>query len=493
MKTRFCIIRICLFAASVIYLPLFSGCKVGPDYVRPETSVPDQWHEKAVQGLEDGSANLQTWWTVFDDPILEDLIQRSHVDNLDLRIAYARIMEARAFLGVASGEYWPEVDGVGFYSRDRVSENGLQAPPDGSSPDQTDLYGFGVDASWEIDVFGRISRTVETAQALMEASVEDYRDVLVALYSEVAQSYINLRAVQKRIQYASDNIILQRETLELTENRREAGLVPQLDVEQAKLVLSSTESVIPQLRQFEAQAIHRLGVLLGQPPAALYTELSTAVDVPDVPQNVAVGLPAELLRQRPDIRRAERLLASQTAQIGVATARLYPAFSLSGTFALEGQNFSDTGDWDSRTWGFGPAMRWNLFDGDRIRNTIKAEEARVELVMADYELTILEALEEVENAMVSFEQEKQRLADLNDSVVAAQKSVDLVRELYENGLTDFNNVLDMQRSLTIQQDLLAESQGAVANNLVRIYTSLGGGWSVELIEEIEENDQHNKD
>ncbi|MHC4998816.1 MAG: efflux transporter outer membrane subunit [Planctomycetota bacterium] len=493
MKTRFCIIRICLFAASVIYLPLFSGCKVGPDYVRPETSVPDQWHEKAVQGLEDGSANLQTWWTVFDDPILEDLIQRSHVDNLDLRIAYARIMEARAFLGVASGEYWPEVDGVGFYSRDRVSENGLQAPPDGSSPDQTDLYGFGVDASWEIDVFGRISRTVETAQALMEASVEDYRDVLVALYSAVAQSYIDLRAVQKRIEYTQSNAILQRGTLELTENRREAGLVPQLDVEQAKLVLSSTEAVIPTFRQVEAEAIHRLGVLLGHPPGALYEELAVTSDVPDVPQQVAVGLPTELLRQRPDIRRAERILAAQTAEIGVATAGLYPAFSLSGTFALEGQDFSDTGDWDSRAWGFGPAMRWNLFDGDRIRNTIKVREAQTEQAMADYELTVLEALEEVENAMVSFEQEKQRLADLYDSVVAAQKSVDLVRELYENGLTDFNNVLDMQRSLTIQQDLLAESQGAVANNLVRIYTSLGGGWSVELIEDIEENDQHNKD
>ncbi|MHC4554762.1 MAG: efflux transporter outer membrane subunit [Planctomycetota bacterium] len=483
MNTRVRLIRLCLLVIPVLSLSLFSGCKVGPDYERPESSVPDQWHEKAVQGLDDGSANLQTWWTVFDDPILEDLIGRSRMENLDLRIAYARVMESRALLGVASGQYWPEVDGVGFYSRDRVSENGLQAPPDGSTPDQTDLYGFGVDASWEIDVFGRISRSVEAAQASMEASVENYRDILVSLYSAVAQSYIDLRATQKRIQFTQANAVLQRGTLELTENRREAGLVPQLDVEQAKLVLASTEAVIPTFRQFEAESIHRLGVLLGHPPAALYKELAVASDVPVVPQQVAVGLPTELLRQRPDIRRAERILAAQTAEIGVATAGLYPAFSLSGTFALEGQDFSDTGDWDSRVWGFGPAMRWNLFDGDRIRNTIKVREAQTEQAMADYELTVLEALEEVENAMVSFEQEKQRLADLYDSVVAAQKSVDLVRELYENGLTDFNNVLDMQRSLTFQQDLLAESQGAVANNLVRIYTSLGGGWSVEHIEE----------
>ena len=490
MRTQISIVQTSLIVTSFLYLLLFSGCQVGPDYVSPEYSVPDQWHEQAVQGLEDGSADLQTWWTVFDDPILESLIERSHVDNLDLRIAYGRVMESRAVLGVASGQYWPGVDGVGFYSRDRVSENGLMAPPDGSSPDQTNLYGFGVDASWEIDVFGRISRSVEAAHASMEASVENYRDILVSLYSAVAQSYIDLRSVQKRIRYAQGNVILQRETLELTENRREAGLVPQLDVEQAKLVLAGTESVIPLLRQFEAQAIHRLGVLLGQPPAAFYTELSTVSDTPDVPQKVAVGLPAELLRQRPDIRRAERILAAQTAEIGVATAGLYPAFSLSGTFALEGQNFSDTGDWDSRTWGFGPAMRWNLFDGDRIRNTIKVEEARAEQAMADYELTILEALEEVENAMVSFEQEKERLEDLHNSVAAAQKSVELVRELYENGLTDFQNVLDMQRALTEQQDLMASSEGLVANNLVRIYTSLGGGWPVELIEE---NNQINED
>lgn len=490
MNTKKFLIHSTLIVTSFSLSLFVSGCRVGPDYIAPEYPVPDQWHEQAVQGLANGSANLQTWWTVFEDPVLENLIRRSHVENLDLRIAYARVMESRAFLGVASGQYWPDVDGVGFYSRDRVSENGPLAPPDGSSPDQTDLYGFGVDASWEIDVFGRISRSVEAAHASMEASVENYRDVLVSLYAEVAQSYINLRSIQKRIQFASDNVTLQQETLELTENRLDAGLVPRLDVEQAKLVLASTESVIPQLQQFESQAIHRLGVLLGRPPAALYDELSADSDVPDVPQHVAAGLPAELLRQRPDIRRAERILASQTAEIGVATAALYPAFSLSGTFALEGQDFSDTGDWDSRTWGFGPAMRWNLFDGDRIRNAIKVEEARTEQAMADYERTVLLALEEVENAMVAFEREKERLEDLFNSVAAAQESVKLVRELYDNGLTDFQNVLDMQRALTAQQDLLAESEGTVANNLVRLYTALGGGWSIEPIEE---QDQLNKD
>jgi NodT family efflux transporter outer membrane factor (OMF) lipoprotein len=489
MSRQRCFVQTGLFVISFLPLLLFSGCKVGPDYEVPEASVPDQWHEKAVQGLEDGSANLQTWWVVFNDPVLEDLIGRSRAENLDLQIAYFRIMESRALLGVASGEYWPNVDAAGFYSRDRVSENGLAAPLVGS-PDETNLHSIGVDATWEIDVFGRIGRSVESAQASMQASVEDYRDVLVSLYSEVAQSYIGLRSLQTRIQYARNNIILQRETLELTQNRYDAGLVPKLDIEQAKLVLASTEAVIPQLRQLESQAIHRLSVLLGQPPAALYDELSTVADVPDVPEQIAAGLPAELLRQRPDIRRAERILAAQTAEIGVATAGLYPVFSLSGTFALEAQNIDDVGDWDSRTWGFGPSMRWNLFDGDRIRSNIKVQEARAEQAMIDYERTVLLALEDVENAMVSFEREKERFSDLHRSVVAAQESVKLVGTLYENGLTDFQNVLDMQRSLTAQQDLMATSEGVVANNLVRIYSALGGGWSKE---QIEEKDQINKD
>jgi NodT family efflux transporter outer membrane factor (OMF) lipoprotein len=471
----------CLIVTTTAHL-LFSGCQVGPDYVRPEYSAPDQWHQKAVQGLEDGSADLQTWWKVFNDPILESLISRSYVENLDLQIAYARVMESRALLGVAAGQYWPDVDAVGTYSRSRPSENGLLAGLPVNNTDQLNLHSVGVDSSWEIDVFGRISRSVESAQAYVEASIENYRDVLVSLYSEVAQSYIDMSSIQERIRYAQNNIKLQQDTLELTRKRREAELVPELDVQQAELVLASTESTIPLLRQFEAQAIHRLSVLLGKPPAFLYEELSTASKIPDVPEDITVGLPAELLRQRPDIRSAERVLAAQTSEIGIATAGLYPAFSLSGTFALEAQQIKDIGDWDSRTWGFGPAMRWNMFDGNRIRSSIKVQEAQAEQAMVSYEQTILLALEEVENAMVALAEERQRVEALERSVLAAQKSVELVQNLYEIGLTDFQNVLDMQRALTTQQDQLAESRGRIAKNLVRIYTSLGGGWSVEIPE-----------
>jgi NodT family efflux transporter outer membrane factor (OMF) lipoprotein len=300
---------------------------------------------------------------------------------------------------------------------------------------------------------------VESAQASYQGSLENYRDVLVILYAEVALNYVELRALQTRIEYAVNNIEVQKNTLKLTENRQEAGLAPELDVQQALLNLANTESVVPQLRTQRTLVLNRLSVLLGQQPGQLEKELLTPNSVPDTPEELIVGLPAELLRQRPDIRRAERNLAAQSAQIGVATAGLYPSFSLSGTFALESQNLDDLDNWDSRTWGFGPAFRWNLFDGNRIRSNIQLEEARMEEAMIQYEQTILLALEEVEDAMVSFQEEKTRLAALERSVAAADKSVELSRELYTNGLTDFQNVLDMERALTRQQDSMAASRG----------------------------------
>ncbi len=473
-------VRLSFWVTILLTVLLFAGgCRVGPDYVRPDFQGPDQWHQQAVHGLAEGSADLQTWWKVFNDPTLEKLIQQGGIENLDLKIALARITESRALLGVATGEKWPNVDAAGAYSRSRASENGLPA----ADTDPFNLHSMGVDASWEVDVFGRISRSVESAKASMEASVEDYRDVMVSLYSDIARNYINLRSIQTRLRYAENNITLQRDTLELSRNRRDAELVPELDVQQAELVLAITESTVPSLRQSEQQTIHRLSVLLGQSPAILYDELSTGPEIPVVPEDVTVGLPAELLRQRPDIRQAERTLAAQTADIGIATAALYPSFSLSGTFALEARQMKDMGDWGSRTWGFGPSMRWNLFEGNRIRSSIKVQEAQAEQATYAYRQTVLLALEDVENSMVAFIQEQQRADALQRSVTAAEKSVTLVTTLYENGLTDFQNVLDMQRTLTDQQDQLALSQGLVAANLVRIYTALGGGWSLENIED----------
>ncbi len=464
------------FLIPLLALGLVTACAtVGPDYAPPESEVPDSWHQELTKGLSEGEAALQTWWTIFDDPVLDSLIDRAAEGNLDLRIAFARIQEARALRGVAAGERMPDLDGTGAAARSRVSEEIVPV-----LPDRTDnFFGIGLDASWEIDVWGRIRRSIESADAGFEASVENYHDVLIVLYADVASTYVEVRTLQERLRLARGNVDIQRQTVQLTKDRYEAEIASLLEVRQAELNLASTEAVIPSLDIFLYRAIYRLGVLLGQRPGALYEELASPASVPRPSEDTMVGLPVDLLRRRPDIRRAERDLAAQTARIGVATADLYPRFSLSGTFTLEATDIEDLFESGSRAWGLGPAFRWNLFDGGRVRGLIQVEEARTEQALNIYENTVLLALEDVENAMVAYTQESERRDALARSVVASEESVDLVVTLYKTGLTDFQNVLDMERALFQQQDLFAQSEGDVVQNLIRIYKALGGGWASE--------------
>ena len=507
--------------AVALWLLMPAGCLVGPNYKPPEPQMPDAWHEAATRGLAEGQSTVQTWWTVLKDPVLNDLIERSYAGNWRVKEAIARIREARATRGIATGELFPAVQGVGEYQRARVSENGLQAPPRTVSPadqlasqvgkglvsqavanatgipftvttgalglipppthsvapDQTNLSTLGFDASWEIDVFGGIRRNIESADASLQASIEVYRDVLVTLCSEVALNYVEVRTLQARLAYARANVDRQRKTLELVRNRFKTGLAPQLDVAQAESNLANSESDIPPLETGLVQAVNRLGVLLGQLPSSLHEELARTAPIPVPPADVAVGLPADLLRQRPDIRRAERELAALTAQIGVATADLYPRFSLSGRFVLQGTDVRDLGNIDSRAWSFGPSMRWNLFDGVRNVYRVKAAEAATEQAAARYEQTVLRALQEVEDAMVAYKKEQSVRDALARAVAASRQAVDLVTNLYQNGLTDFQNVLDTERTLFQQEDRLAFSEGQVTRNLIALYKALGGGWS----------------
>ena len=459
---------------------LLQGCNVGPNYVKPEVEIPDQWHQKIAEGLSEGTVVSRKWWENFNDPALTKLIETAAKSNLDVRQALLRIRQARSAFNISTGQYFPDIDVVGNYTRERASKNGLQIPLRGGDPDQTNLYNIGFDASWEIDLFGRISRSVESADASYAATIEDYHDVLVSLYAEIAANYTELRSLQSRIRYALDNINTQKETLKLTENRFDAELVPKLDVSQAKLNLANTESFVPGLRSLESQTIYRLAVLLGRYPGSLYEELKEPAGIPSQPESVQVGIPVELLRQRPDIRRAERLLAEQVANIGVAKAELYPALSLSGTFALEATRIRELGDISSRAWRIGPTVRWNIFDGNRLRENVRLRGFIAEEFYVQYEKTVLKAFEEVESAIVAYQNEKERRDAINRSVKASIKSVNLVDGLYRSGLTDFQNVLDMQRTLSDQQDRLAESQGTVIQNLISIYKAFGGGWDVEL-------------
>jgi NodT family efflux transporter outer membrane factor (OMF) lipoprotein len=438
--------------------------------------MPDAWHQELTQGLAESEANLQTWWTVFGDRLLESLIDRAAAGNLDLQQSVARIEEARARRGIARGEWFPVVDQTDSYQRSRLSEEITDVvPPPQSRTDN--FYSVGLESSWEIDVFGRIRRSVEAATADLAASVEDYRDVLVSLYAEVAGNYVDARTFQARIAHARSNVKTQRGTLRLTRDRNRAGLVPDLDVRQAELNLAITEAFIPALESQLVQTINRLGVLLGEFPSALHAELDPAGDIPAPPAETVIGLPADLLRQRPDIRRAERQLAAQTARVGVATADLYPRFLLFGIFTVDSLSTGDLLTGDARAYSFGPSVRWNIFDGGRIRSNIDVQDARTVQALLAYENTVLRAVEEVENAMVGFARESERRVYLERSVVAAQKSVALVQTLYRTGLTDFQNVLDMEQRLFTQQDQLAESEGLVTQNLIAAYRALGGGWA----------------
>jgi len=468
-------VRLFQWISCLMLLGMLSGCMSGPDYKRPDAPVPEKWQQQTQEETSDAPTDISEWWTLFGDDVLTDLIEQASRENLDLKTAFSRIEEAVAVRGIARGEYFPTIDGVGGAGATRISDVNGGNTLDNRSPD---LFTVGLDASWEIDFWGRIRRSVQSADASLQASIEDYRDFMTILYAQVANSYLTMREYQMRIMYLKDNIKKQADTQKLTQGRYDAGLVPALDVHQAELNLSRTESSLPTMQQQLSAEMHRLAVLLGQSPGELIDRLEKYEKVPNPDFDAFVGLPADLLRQRPDVRRAEQELIAQNARIGVAKADLLPRISLSGSFALEANESGQLSDSGSQTYRFGPTFRWALFQGGRIRSNIQAEEARTEQAMLQYQQTVLLALEDVENAFVGFHQEKDRLKFIQQSVVSAEKSVSQVRTLYENGLVNFLNVLDAERSLAEQHDFLAQSAGQLSRNIVSIYRSLGGGWDI---------------
>ncbi len=439
-----------------------------------------------MKDFESTTPTLSSWWTRYEDPTLNSLITLTAAGNIDLKIAVERINEARHRLGISKGERLPQVNGTAAALTTRTSEATLPFLPDGIDRESS-LYQLGGSVGWELDLWGRVRRSIESADAAYAGTGESYRDLLVILYAEVATTYIDTRSLQERIRLSTRNAKLQGDMLKLSIDRNKAGLVPELDVRQAELILAITKSSIPSLRVQLARSINRLSVLTGQAPSALHDTLSGAGKIPIPSGTIAVGLPTDLLRQRPDIRQAERTLASQHARIGVTKAGLYPSFTLPGTLALEAPNTSDLLESGSLTYRFGPSVRWNLFDGKRTRNAIKVEESRTEQSRLAYEKTVLTALEEVENAMVSLAEERIRNENLTAAVTAAELSTKQVGDLYRAGLTDFQNVLDMQRSLTSQQDTLATSNGTLSKNYAQLYKALGGGWKPEPTEPGEED------
>jgi len=455
---------------------------VGPNYKPPPLATSDTWLEASDQRVSTEPADYRAWWQAFQDPVLDDLVHSAYRQNLTLRQAGVRVLEARAQLGIARGQLFPQTQqAFGNLVYNRLSEN----EPNTINSPQVSFYQseIGATASWELDFWGRFRRAIESADASLLAAVADYDSTLVSLTADVASSYILIRTLEKRLAIARQNVSLQKESLAIAEARFQGGTTSQRDVEQAKTVLASTEATIPTLESQLRQAKNGLCVLLGLPPQHLAEELRGPEKIPAPPHTVAVGIPADLLRRRPDVRQAEYLAAAQCARIGVAKADIFPAFSLTGTIGFVSSNLGtatlgDMFQWQSRALTAGPGVQWNIFNYGRIMNNVRVQDARFQELLLAYQNAVLRAQQEVEDSLVAFLRTQERAAFLAESAAAAMRSLDLAVIQYREGITDFTTVLTAQQSLLQQQDSLATTLGDISLNLVGVYRALGGGWKV---------------
>lgn len=470
----------------VICLALFlGGCiSVGPDYRRPALEAPAQWTESQEKAGAALALEEIAWWKAFGDPVLNGLIEQAAKTNLDLEQARARILQARADVTKSRAAFLPTVDGTGSVTRSQGGTSTITTGSTGASTTESlataagTIFQAGFDASWEIDVFGGTRRSVEAARAKLEASVEDLRATLLTLLGDVAKNYADLRANQAQLEITRRNVEAQQRTVEVTRERFRLGLITYLDVAQAEAQKASTESNLPTYEASIKQSIHRLGILLGKEPNALKTELAAIRPLPSTRGVMATGLPSDLLVRRPDLRQVERQLAATSADIGVATAELYPKFDLTATLGLQGDSLSKFSKASSgRYWSLVPGVTWNLFDGGKARATVKNKRAVYEEKLAKYHASFLTALEDVENALAAYYAEQTKRRILAESVRANQEAVTLSHERYRKGLTNFLDVLTAENSLYTAQSNLSKSEANLLTDLISLYKALGGGWN----------------
>ncbi len=479
-------ISINAYRASVLALAsCIAGCAaVGPEFQKPEAEVADTWLEAHDPRVDTSSTAYQDWWAVFNDPVLDKLIATAYAENLSLQVAGLRILEARANLGFSIGLKYPQSQTIGAsYARSKSSEN---APPFSSLPDDvatridtsSNYWATSFDIAWEADVWGRFRRGIESAEANLAANMLNYDAVLVTLTGDIALTYTTIRTLEQRLAYLRENIAIQQQGLELAETRFEFGATSELDVAQSRSLLRSSEAAMPLLQMQISRAKNVLSQLLGMPPSTLADILGGETSIPRASQNAAVGIPADLIRRRPDVRAAEMAAAAQSAGIGVAVADLYPQFVLAGSFGLAGESFSDQFESGGVSGFVAPLVNWNIFNYGRIKNNVRIQDARFQQLVVAYEIVVLNAAREVEDGLVGFLRSQERVQYLEQAVVAAQRSVELSLDQYESGLVDFQRVLNSQASLLGQQDALADARGQIASSLVSTYRALGGGWQL---------------
>jgi NodT family efflux transporter outer membrane factor (OMF) lipoprotein len=463
--------------ASAAMVVLYGCTMIGPDYAQPPAPVSEGWIDQG-DAIQAEQAEYRAWWKVFGDPVLDSLVETAYRENPSLQAAGARVLEALARRGIAIGTLFPQQqEAFAAYLRNELSENRAnQSQVDAKFDD----WQVGFDAFWELDVWGRLRRGIEAADAEVIASVASYDDVLVSLIAEVATNYIFLRTFEQRLEVAKANVTIQERSYEIADAKFQGGAVTELDAAQAASLLEDTRSLIPDLEASIRQTENTLCILLGIPPRDLADVLGGTRPIPGAPAEVAVGIPAELLRRRPDVRRAERELAAQSARIGIAKADLLPRLSLVGTISLTAEDFADLFKGDSFEAFGGPTLSWAILNYGRISNNIRVQDARFQALVGVYEDTVLRAQAEVENAIASFLGAQRQVDYLGRSVAAAARAVDLADLQYREGAADYTRVLNTQQFLVDEQDRLVATQGSVALSLTSLYKALGGGWELRV-------------
>jgi NodT family efflux transporter outer membrane factor (OMF) lipoprotein len=495
--------------AAMMGATALSGCTLGPDFKQPGWASPSSWFAGPKEVVRPAASKPVEepidvdWWTLFHDPMLTGLERRVAAENLDVKTAGIRLTESRAELGVARAALFPTLGGNVSYTRQQASNNGLFAVvpsaagatgANGASGNSTggvegkgiqpfDLYQGGFDASWEVDLWGGVARSVESAAATSEAAQEATRSVLLSSLAEVARDYIQLRGTQAQLEIAHENVLTAQQSLDLTQQRAAGGVTTDLDVANASAQLRTTLAEIPRLEQQEAQTINALSLLLGQPPNALRTELATAKPVPPVPPHVPVGVPSELARRRPDIRQAEAQLHAATADIGVAQANFYPSLNLTGSLGLQSLQFHNIFNVNSKQYAVGPGLTIPIFQGGQLRSTLQLRQAEQQEAAVNFQKTVLQAWHDVDNALTAYKAEQARRDELIQAVAENRRATSLAQSRYQEGVADFLTVLVAERSLLAAQQQLAESTTTVSSNLVALYKALGGGWETDMPEE----------
>jgi len=463
-----------IFLILIFGLFLSSCAPVGPDFVKPEADAPANWSEHTDQGLETTLPKIDQWWKGFQDPALNALVDIARKNNNTLEIAGLRVLEARAQLGIAIGSIYPQ-------SQLASGDAAYVSPPDRTGLSSDWQYNIGMSTAWEIDFWGRFRRGIESADAAYLSSIAAYDQAVVLLIALVADTYTAIRETEEQIRIAKENVKLQQRSFDITEVLYRSGDAAELDMQQALTLLLSTEATIPNLEIRLKQAKNALSTLLGQAPGTVNELLAESKGIPALPADISIGFPADMLRRRPDVRQAELLAMSQNAQVGVAQANLYPRFSLIGSIGFVSggpgdSNFGDLFNSDSLTYSFGPSFSWPFLNYGRLKNNVRVQDARLQQALVNYHETVLQAARETENAMAGFIGARQQVIILEQAVVSAKRSNEISALRYTEGFSDYQRVLDTQRSLFLQEQRYSVNQASAVSNLVALYRALGGGW-----------------